>query len=326
MATASEHHAAFRQIDDLLRRTAAASARALAAHRGGLAAADLEGQLEHTLDRLAWLHGRGTCENLSTEELFRSAIESQVHHARETPGAEATEALTRAQALVDAARRGHGLHIEGLTPVEPRRGVYVEPLRPDVEQQLRKTRRPFMRWRHGAMLVLTQRALEELRAAGDRVEVLFLDSEELLDLEQRGDAAALDAELARRLAVAAAAADHIGDSPAGYRVRRLLHQSTLLRNLRDRLAGEHPAAHQALLPILAQQRAVLEAALQAVPPAPSAAANALDALDESIAQEQALQALVTHWAAEPDIAGFGLRLRAVADAGTRLADLQRHRP
>ena len=40
MATASEHYAAFRQIDELLRRTAAASARALAAHRGGLAAAN----------------------------------------------------------------------------------------------------------------------------------------------------------------------------------------------------------------------------------------------------------------------------------------------
>lgn len=323
MATPSEHFAAFRQIDGLLREAATASACALAAHRGGPAAADVEGHLEHTLDRLAWLHGRGTFENLSTEELFRSAIASQVHDARETGGTESAEALARAQALVDAARRGNGLHIEGLAPVEPRRGVYVDPLRPAVEQQLHKTRRPFMRWRNGAMLVLTQRALEALRTEGDHVDVLFLDSDELLDLEQRGDPAALDAELARRLSIARAAPDHIGDVRAEYRVRRLLHQSTLLRNLRDRLAAAHAAAHRALLPILAQQRAVLETALRAVPQVPSAAA---EALDESIAQEQLLQTLVARWAVEPDIAGFGLRFRAVADAGTRLADLQRHLP
>jgi hypothetical protein len=323
MATPSEHFAAFRQIDGLLREAAAASARVLAAHRSGPAAADVGGHIEHSLDRLAWLHGRGTFENLSTEELFRSAIASQVHEARETDGAESTEALDRAQALVDAARRGNGLHIEGLAPVEPRRGVYVEPLRLEVEQRLHKTRRPFMRWRNGAMLVLTQRDLQALRAEGDQVDVLFLDSDELLDLEQRNDPAGLDVELAQRLALARAAPDQVGDGRAEYRVRRLLRQSTLLRNLRDRLAAEHPAAHRALLPILAQQRTVLETALHALPQTPSVVA---DALNEAITLEQTLRALVTRWAAEPDIAGFGLRFRAVADAGTRLADLQRHRP
>lgn len=323
MPTASEHVAAFRQIDGLLRQAAAANARALSAYRGTPAQADVDGQFEHTLDRLAWLHGRGTLENLSTQELLRSAIDSQVHFAQEAVGTEAAEALARANALVDAARRGNGLHIQGLMPVQAQRGAYIEPLRPEVEQQLRKTRQPFKRWRNGAMLVLSQHEVDTLRAEGDRVDVLFLDSDELLDLEQRGDPAALNAELARRLAVARSAPDRVGDSHADYRVRRLLYQSTLLRNLRDRLAAAHPAAHQASLPVLAGQRAALESALAAVPPAPSATA---DALDESIGHERALQALVARWAAEPDIAGFGIRFKAVADAGTRLAELQRHRP
>src|SRR6185369_12077431 len=135
--------------------------------------------------------------------------------------------------------------------------------------------------------------------------VLFLDPDELLDLDGRGDRPALEAELERRLAAARAAPDGVGDSRERHLVRLLLRYGTVLRNLRGRLAADHPAAHAALLPILAGQRAQLEAALVAAPPTRAALE---DPLAVSIALERELQALLTRWANEVDDAA-GLRDR-----------------
>ena len=114
----------------------------------------------------------------------------------------------------------------------------------------------------------------------------------------------------------------MGDSRDRYVLRMLLRQSTVLRNLRDRLAAEHPAAHSALLPILTDHRTLLEVRLAAEP---AARAVLQDPLGASIDGERDVQALVSQWAAEPeDPAGLRGRFRAVADAGTRLAELEQH--
>ena len=314
MADRSQHRAAFDRIAHLLRTGAAANARALAAHRGRPAEADVERQLEHTLDRLAWLYGRGTYENLSTVEIFHTAIDSEMRLAQELSKPAAAAARARAQSLVDAARHGVRLHVRGMRPVELWRGVHVEPLRPEFERRLLATETPFVRRHNGVVVVLPESELGELRAAGDQVDVLFLDSDELLDLDGSGDRAALESELARRLATSRKAPDRVGDSRRAYLLRQLFKQSTVLRNLRDRLAAAHPAAHRAILPILADHRALLETALTA------------DALQESIDLEHELWALATRWAAEPDdAAGLLGRFKAVAEAGTHVAELERHR-
>lgn len=322
MADRSQHRAAFDRIADLLRTGAAANARALAAHRGRPAEADVERHLEHTLDRLAWLYGRGTYENLSTVAIFHAAINNEVQLAQELSEPAAAEARARAQRLVDAARRGVRLHVRGVSPVELWRGVHVEPLRPEFERRLLATETPFIRRHNGVVVVLPESELDDLRAAGDQVDVLFLDSDELLDLDGRGDRAALESELARRVAIARTAPD-FGDSRPAYLLRQLLKQSTVLRNLRDRLVEEHPAAHRVLLPILADHRALLETALTVAPPGRAAVA---DPLHESIDCEHELQTLVTRWAAEPDdTAGLLGRFKAVAEAGSHLAKLELHR-
>lgn len=154
--------------------------------------------------------------------------------------------------------------------------------------------------------------------------MLFLDADELLDMDFRGDRPALDAELERRRAVARTAPDGVGDSPDRY-VLRLLHgQSIVLRNLRDRLAGDHPSAHEALLPILAGHRALLEDRLAAQPTDEEAEQ---DPLGSAIGTERAVQEHLGRWAAEPgDPAGLRERFRVVASAGTRLTDLEQQQP
>ena len=321
MADRSEHAAAFDEVAGLLHTAAAANARALHAHRGTAAGHTVERQLEHTLDRLALLHGRGTYENLSTEEILEAALENELRlaHALEEEEA-AAAAAARAQSLVDAARRGVGLHVTHATPpLRLLRGAYVEPLRPEVELMLWQEREPYLRWRDGAVVVLSEEDIEALRAAGDEVDVLFLDPDELLDLDGAGEPRALEAELERRLTAARAAPDRVGDSTAHFVRRRLLHQSTVLRNLRDRLAGDHPGAHAALLPVIAEHRAQLETSLAAAPP------EGEDPLGATIDAERRLQTLVTPWPAEPeDPAGVRGRLQAVADAGTHLTELESH--
>jgi hypothetical protein len=234
-------------------------------------------------------------------------------------------AVTRARSLVDAARRGVRLHArEPARPVTLHRGVYVEPLRPELEWSLWQREEPYLRWRDGAVAVLREDEADALRAVADEVDVLFLDPGELLDLAARDDRPALDAELERRLAAARAVPDRVGDSRDRYALRMLLGQSIVLRNLRDRLAAGHPAAHSALLPILAGHRTLLEARMAAGPPAP---AVPHDPLGASIDSERDVQALADRWAAEPgDPAGLRGRFRAVADAGTHLAELERHQP
>lgn len=324
MADRSEHLAAFDRIAALLRAGAAANAHALETRRGTPAGAAVERQLEHTLDRLAVLYGRGSYENRSTSALFENAIENELRlaHEREAAGAGPSAVhAARAHALVDAARRGVRLRVLPPPPARPMRGVYVAPLRPELEQSLQRRREPYLAWRGGAVAVLPETELATLRAAGDEVAVLFLDPDELLDLDGRGDRPALEAELERRLAAARAAPDRVGDSRDRHLQRLLLRQSTLLRNLRDRLAAEHPAAHGAIQPILGENRAMLEAALTGAAPRAAAA----DPLSASIDHERELQALVTRWAAEPDTAGLLARFQAVAAAGTHLAELERHR-
>jgi hypothetical protein len=72
-----------------------------------------------------------------------------------------------------------------------------------------------------------------VREGGDEV-----DTDELLDLDFRGDRPAPEALLGQRLAVARTASDRVGDSPDWYLLRLLHLQRVVLRNLRDRLAAQ----------------------------------------------------------------------------------------
>jgi hypothetical protein len=322
MANVADERTAFYQLAGQLRDAAAASARGLRAHRGTPAGDALDRQLEHTLDRLAMLYGRGTYEALSTPDIVETAVENEQRLAAALESPDDAAAAARARALVDAARRGVRLHVrEPASSVRLHRGVYVTPLRPELERVLWAREDPYLRWGDGAVLVLDEDELATVRADGDEVKVLFLDADELLDLDFRDDRPALEAELERRRAVARTAPDGVGDSAERY-VLRLLHgQSLVLRNLRDRLAGDHPSAHAALLPILAGHRALFEDRLATDPPA-----DEQDPLGAAIYAERGVQELAGRWATEPgDPSGLRNRFRVVADAGTHLADLEQHR-
>lgn len=323
MASVEAERAAFDELAGLLRRAAVVDARALADRRGTPAENAVAGQLGHTLDRLALLYGRGTYENLDTAQIVGTAMDNELRLAVVSGPAAAAAARDRAQALLDAARRGVSLHVRAPTePVALPRGVYVTPLREDFERSLWALEQPYLRFGDGALVILDDTQLAALRAEGDEVDVLFLDSDELADLSVDADRDVFAAEVERRLAVARASADGVGDSRDRYVLRLLLQQTVVLRNLRDRLAGGHPGAHQALLPILAAHTDVLAARLTVEPTTDTAQRDPLGA---SIAAERELRTFVTRWAAEPgDPARLRDRFRAVADAGTRLAELERH--
>jgi hypothetical protein len=323
MASVPDERAAFEQLAALLRSTAVTSARARQARGDAPAGRALGGHLEHTLDRLAVLYGRGSYENLSTLDILRAAIGNELRLAAALDEPAAADAVRRARSLVDAGRRGVRLHVrEQAPPSRHFRGVYVAPLRPELERSLWQRREPHLRWRDGVVVIIDENEAAALRGEGDEVDVLFLDPDELLDLDGRGDRAALEAELDRRLAMARAAPDRVGDSRARHVLRLLLGQSTVLRNLRDRLAGEHPSAHAALLPVLAGQQSLLEARLAAEPVPRTTLADPLGA---AIDREREVRALAVRWAAEPgDPAGLRERFRVVADAGTHLAELEEH--
>jgi hypothetical protein len=312
MATVAAERAAFEQLAGQLRDAAAAAARGLRAHRGTPAGDALDRQLEHTLDRLALLYGRGTYENLSTEDIVDTAVRNEQRLAAELDEPDATAAARRARALVDAARHGARLHVPEPSPsVRLFRGVHVAPIRPELAQALRAREEPFLVWGDGGLLVADEDALAELRAAGDQVNVLFLDADEL------------EAELERRRAAAVAAPDRVGDSRDQYLLRLADGQSIVLRNLRDRLADEHPSAHAALQPILAEHRALHEERLAARPADP---ATGQDPLDDAIATERGAQETLGRWAAEPgDPAGLRERFRLISGTGTRVGDLEQHR-
>jgi hypothetical protein len=323
MATVADERAAFEQLAGQLRDAAAAAARGLRAHRGTPAGDALDRQLEHTLDRLALLYGRGTYENLSTEDIVETAVNNELRLAAELDEPEATAATRRAQALVDAARRGVRLHVREPSSARMFRGVHVAPLRPELESTLRAREKPFLRWGDGAVLVVDEAGLARLREAGDEVNVLFLDSDELLDLDYRDDRPALDAELERRRATALTAPDRVGDSRDRYLLRLADGQSIVLRNLRDRLADGHPSAHAALQPIMAEHRALHEDRLAGQPADP---ATAQDPLGTAIDAERRVQETLGQWAAQPgDPAGLRERFRLVAGTGSRVADLEQHR-
>jgi hypothetical protein len=327
VASVDEERAAFDQVATQLRGAAATSARGLQARRGTPAGDALDSQLEHTLDRLALLYGRGTYENLDTEDIVETAVNNELRLATALDGADADAAIRRAQALVDAARRGVRLHVrDPALPVRLFRGVYVSPLSQDLLRSLASREEPYLNWGDGAVLVLSEDQLAELRAGSTELNVLFLDADELLDLDFRDDRPALEAELERRQAVARAAPDRVGDSPDRYVLRLLDGQSIVLRNLRDRLADDgHPSAHGALLPVLGEHRALFEQRLAAQPADPAAPAGQ-DPLDAAIDTERGVQDVLGRWAAEPgDPAGLRERFRVVGDTGTRLADLEQHR-
>jgi hypothetical protein len=319
-----EERAAFEQLGALLRAAAAANARALAVHRGTAAGRALDQQLDDTLDRLAVLYGHDTYPNLGTAEIVEAAVgyELRLAAALDDPVAVAA-ARQRAQGLIDAARRGVRLHVREPAPAgPPYRAVYIEPLRQEFEWSLWATEEPYLRWRDGAVVIMSEAQVDGLRATGDEVDVLFLDPDELLDLDVRDDRPALEAELDRRLAAAREASDQVGDSPDAFVLRLLFGQSTVLRNLRDRLADGHPGAHEGLLPILAGQTAFLQERLAA---AAAAAAVTQDPLGASIAAERDVQALAGRLAADPDDpARLRGRFQAVAAAGTHLAELERY--
>jgi hypothetical protein len=324
VASIDEERTGFDQLAAQLRDAAATSARGLRATRGTPAADALDGQLEHTLDRLALLYGRGTYENVSTEDLVDAAVQREQRLAADLDEPEATAAAGRARALVDAARRGVRLHVREPSPeVRLLRGAYVTPLRPELESELRAGEEPFLPWGDGAVVVADEDRLARLREAGDQVSVLFLDPDELLDLDYRGDRPALEDELERRRNAARDAPDRVGDSRDRYLLRILDAQNINLRNLRDRLADGHPSAHAALLPILAGHRAQFEDRLAAQPAAPG---TEQDPLGTAIDSERAVRRLASQWAAEPgDPAGLRDRFRVVDDAGTRLTELEQHR-
>jgi hypothetical protein len=333
MASIAEERGAFEQLAGHLRNTAASGARALRVHRGTPAGSSLDRHLEHTLDRLALLYGRGTYENLSTEDITETAVNNELRLAAALEEPHAAAATGRARALVDAARRGMRLHVREPAPsVRLLRGVYVAPLSPELERSLSAREEPYLRWEDGAVLLLGEEELDGLRAASDEVNVLFLDADELLDLDFRDDRPALEAELASRQTAARSAPDRVGDSRDRYLLRLLDGQSIVLRNLRDRLAQEHPSAHAALLPILAEHRGLHEERLAAQPTAPQSAGPraaapeaAADPLGATIESERNLVAHARKWTAEPgDPAGLRERFRVVADAGTHLPDLEQH--
>lgn len=325
MATRDEERAAFARLDTLLRLAAAANARAMHAHRGTPAGEATERQLGHTLDRLAVLYGRGTYENLSTVNIVAAAVDNERRMAAVLDEPASSAADARARSLVDAARRGVRLHVRAPAgPVRLLRGVYVRPLRVEFQRSLVAREEPFIRWRDGVLVIMDEEEIAALRARGDAVDVLFLDPDELLDLDARGDPAAEETELSRRLTVALGSPDQLGDSRDRYLARTLLRQSVVLRNLRDRLAGEHPGAHRALLPVLAEHTAFLATWLSAEP---ATGAVLRDPLGAAIDNERELWELVG-WlaAAAEDSAGLRARFQAVADTGTRIAELERHHP
>ena len=319
MAGRAEHREAFDRLEELLHTAAAAHARALTAHRGTPTGDTAERRLEHALERLARLRWHATAPNLSTTALFQAAVngERRLEHTLEGPAAEA--AARRARSLIDAARRGVRVQPPRMGPRSGTPlGVYVEPLRPELEQAFRRSREPYLRWRDGAVVVLPDEELQALRDEGDEVDVLFLDGDELLDFDAREDRPALDTVLAQRLAVSRAAPDRVGDSRARHARRMMLRQSAALRVLRDRLAGEHAAAHAALLPTLGDHRRHLEAPLAAAPPPHGAPSDPVAAAHDA---ERRLEAHVGSWAAEPDDpAGLRGHFRAVAQVAAPVGD------
>lgn len=325
--TRAAHLAAFDEIASLLRESVTANVFALEAHQGTPAAATIERQLEHTLDRLALLYGYGTFENLSVSAIFQAAIDMEMLIAKEVAGsapALAHEHRRAARELLDAARRGVNVSVHESPNVPVHRGVYVESPRQELLARLHAYRDPYLRWKAGIVTILREEEIDSLRSAGDSVDILFLDADELLDLAGRNDQPAAEAEFARRLALARASATRIGDSFERHIQHRLLRQSTTLRNLRNRVAVEHPAAHRALAPILNAHRARLHAATLAIPPS---RATLADPLTASIAHEQSLQNLLARaTASSTDPARLGNHFRLVANAGTRLAELTRLRP
>jgi hypothetical protein len=324
MAGGGEHRAAFREIANELRAGAIANARALNVRRDSPAGDVLDRQLENTLDRLAAMHGRGVFENLSPEAIFHSAIETDVAiaHARAALGDDVAGASPgRAQRLIDAGRRGAGINLRGeIPPHRPFHGAYIEPASENLLLYLQQSREPFVRWEQGVLVILQATVLESLRANGYKVEILYLDGDELLDLDAAGDKAGFAAETNRRLAQARLADDHVGDSRQHHLLRLADKQNRILRNLRDQLQLKgHSAARAAILPEIAASRTIYEAALMA---APMHRAAIRDPLAAVIVHEKKARQMAEKFAAEENVAGLREHFRIVANAPSLLAELE----
>jgi hypothetical protein len=314
MADRHEHAAAFDELVGLLHGAASANAHLIAVHRGTERGDAASRRMEDALDRLSLLYATGTYENLAIDSLFQAAIENELVLAHDIlPGDDAAGDghRLRARALVDCARSGFRINLRPVTQVTIHRAVHVAPADPAFEQGLRRRRAPYLRWDDGVVVVLEEHEILSLAEAGMTVHVLFLNADGFLDLVRRQDTPAMGRELDRRLALARQAADGLGDCRHHHRRLSLLSQSTLLRGLRDRLEGDHPGAHATIQPILAGNRAVLEATVVSAPIAADATRqdHAAAAMDHA----RAVRSLITRLAASPDDpAGFRARFRAAA--------------
>ncbi|WP_437952429.1 hypothetical protein WME98_18035 [Sorangium sp. So ce296] len=342
MSTRDEHKAAFRQLLDLLHASLDTCAAAIRALPGAPEQAALEAHFEVLLDRHADLYGIGTYENNVTSAIFSSAVhneawmalehEAEASRPRVTSEEERQELLARASlhrrrahALIDACRRGPRLRVpRGIPHVDPYRGVYIAPDTPEVRRLLMYDREPFIRFRDGVVATVRDSRIADLQALGAAVIVLYLDGDALHDaaVEATQSAAgqpALERDLAARLEYSEREGQGVGEPFAAQTRRALLHQSHVLRNLGRRAASEHPAAHEAMSPVLREHTAMLLDALAAFPVAPAARGGPEALLSAVVDQERRMTAHAATWAVRAsaeDAAG----LRAHFEAAQRPSD------
>jgi len=286
------------------------TAQALEAHQGDAELqAALERQFNHTLLRLAHLHGRGVYEHLGLTEVFILAIEAEARLTQEYQeeqyriadrGREPQQSLAegagrhnrRARRLAEMlAGLGHEAYTHGIPSVALRRGVYVAPFSGAMSDFLVGHRIPFHPWRDGALVRWPGHHLNELQERAEIVETLYFDVDELEDAINRLDPAELDREIARRLA---AARDPeglgTGDEFLHHVNRLLLHQVIVLHSLQELLEPEHPHLAASLRPLIDESVTLIRAALLAHPSwAPEAAPDDNGPLQQLADHERALQ-------------------------------------
>ncbi|MGH9937035.1 MAG: hypothetical protein ACREAM_12360, partial [Blastocatellia bacterium] len=261
------------------------TAQALEAHQGDAELqAALERQFNHTLLRLAHLHGRGVYEHLGLVEVFILAIEAEARLAQEyqeeqgrladlgkspqQPLAEGVERHTRrARRLAEMlAGLGHGVYTHGIPSVALRRGVYVAPFSEAMRYFLVGHRLSFQPWKDGALVMWPGHHLNELQERAEIVEVLYFDVNELEDAINRLDSAGLDREIARRLAAARdPQGSGTGDEFLHHVNRLLLHQVIVLHSLQELLEPEHPHLAASIQPLIDESVTLIRAALLAHP-------------------------------------------------------------
>ncbi|KYF77253.1 hypothetical protein BE20_39905 [Sorangium cellulosum] len=350
MPTRDEHKAAFRQLLDLLHTSLDTCAAAIRSLPGAPEQAALEAHFEVLLDRHADLYGIGTYENNVTSAIFSSAVhneawmalehEAEASRPRVTSEEERQELLARAashrrraRALIDACRRGVRLRVpQGIPHVDPYRGVYITPDTPEVRRLLTYDREPFIRFRDGVVATVHDSRIADFQALDAAVAVLYLDGDALhdaaVDAAQSAAAqAALERDFAARLEYSEREGKGVGEPIAAQTRRALLHQSHVLRNLGRRAASEHPAAHQAMTPVLREHTAMLLDAIAAFPVAPAVRGGPDALLSAVVDQERRMTAHAAAWAASAraeDAAGLRAHFEAAERPSDALAPLVRN--